>query len=160
VYLFLSKEQEMFHTSRRRLVGSIAAVAAMGFAVLATAVPASAATYPPAYISKTQYLTSNPNSGLLTSCTAVRTIYLKAGNYNFWEFVGGTTMASNDGVVVPADGNYLWVACLSPQNGTYDESASLDDLNGNSLGSLDHVLVLATSGTWTWGSGLDLIQIS
>lgn len=150
----------MFHISPRRLAGSIAAVAAMGFAVLATAIPASAATYPPAYISKTQYLTSSPNSGMLTSCTDVRKINLKNGNYNFWEFVGGTTMASNAGVIVPTSGDYYWSACLTPQDGTYEETAALSDLNGNLIASLDHVLVLATSGTWTWGSGLDLIQIT
>jgi hypothetical protein len=183
----------MLHTGPWRLASSIAAV---GFALLASTVPANAATthpasapspataaaeqaastaiaalkhshaataspdtYPPAYISRTQFLTNNPNSTLPASCTPVRTILLRAGNYNFWEFVGGTVMAANDNIFVPA-GNYIWDACLVPQNGTYDESAAFADSNGNIIAALDHVLVLATSGTWTWGSGLDLIQIN
>jgi hypothetical protein len=113
--------------------------------------PASADASPPAYLERTQYLTSTPTSAN-ASCTS-RDIYLAAGYYQPVEVFGGA-IASEPGFQVPISDTYSWSTCLNGlDNGRY----VIDDAMGN--GTIGLILNASSglnyhvyqSGTYTWG---------
>lgn len=119
------------------------------------------ATYPPAYDTKKQYLTSAPTQDMPNSCVG-RDIGLAAGPYE-WDYVVGALdiNSSASGIYISNAGTYSWETCIYTQNGYYQMVSSLTSYQKNNEGDpvevhdlFDFTLYINSSGEYNWGSVL------
>jgi hypothetical protein len=118
------------------------------------------ANFPPAYDTKTEFLTDNPTVDLPNSCVG-RDIYLAAGDYQ-WDYkMGGEEITQSGGTVSVSGGGYSWETCIYTQNGYYQMTSSLTsftkDANGDPIEThdlRDINIQLFSSGDYNWGSVL------
>ncbi|MFL6077024.1 MAG: hypothetical protein ACJ73S_26825 [Mycobacteriales bacterium] len=143
---------------RKRLLRAAAvALAVAGLGLASLQAPASAAGSPAApaasaraWLTKSQYLTGTPNSGMPQSCVS-KSITLADETYEFAVFVAGYVAGA--AIYTIPGGTWQWQACITPLNGKYDLEATLVSAQGSF--SVSGVWPHPTSGVATWGSYLD-----
>jgi hypothetical protein len=124
---------------------------ALGVAIFTAPSAAAAET---AYNQKTQFLTADPNAGMVESCMD-RRIFLRDGVYDWGQRMGGDRRVPRPDMIL---GNswYTWKDCLVPRNGHYTHFTSLDpDTPGWSTANMRGDWDLGSSRDYTWGSYLD-----
>lgn len=132
-------------------VMALVCVALLGAPGAASAAPTD---YPTAYNTKTQYLVSNPHSGMAGSCVS-RRITLGTGHYD-WGHVMGARQTVVRANLYLGQGVYTWEDCLWPHDGFYVQTTSLNPDNPDwDTVYLSEDLDVRSTGTWTWGGFLD-----
>src|SRR4051812_19295023 len=105
---------------------------------------------PRAWLTKTQWLTSAPNSGMAQSCTSTH-ITLAADVYEFGVFAGGAV--PNAGIYSMAAGTWSWWACITPEDGQYYVNSVVR--LGSTTFEVGGMWTCPVSGTYSWGAYLD-----
>ncbi|MFE2250010.1 hypothetical protein [Streptomyces lavendulae] len=135
---------------RSRLSSIIAVfVAALAFGVA----PAEAASAP-ATLETTRWLTSNPNSGM-APVAIHRDIYLAGATYNWQVYTcrEGYICIDPGRNIELSPGWYSWDCSLTPSNGFYYESCSLQT-GGWPKATFDKIISFPNSGNYRIGSML------
>ncbi|WP_328349167.1 hypothetical protein OG800_48830 [Streptomyces sp. NBC_00445] len=134
-------------------------MALLGVTVLSTPGNAVAVPAPTAYNTYTQFLTHEPRNGMPESCTQ-RRIYLAVGEYRWGgEMKPVASGAAARGLFVDA-GWYTWRDCLDPKHKYYSHKTSLAPEDSSDSGhTYGFEWRLPFSGTYTWGSSLEPVDI-
>ena len=138
----------------------LAALLGVVSAVALAPLPASATSYPVAYLQRTQFLLEFPGNN--PAAVQNREIYLTTGCYyrKMFDYPAGSSPSYGDEytqiIYLVAD-TYAWGTVLAPANsGSYVRSDTLDSVDQNLAASqIWFTPDIYASGNWTWGTSLE-----